>query len=145
MSEAVRLRDKVQRLQTSTKRVREKAGEAVQSLVRAAEVSAVAATIGFVQGKRAAAGKEAAAVFGVPLDLAVGVAAHAAALMGVAGAEDHFKAIGDGGLATYFSTLGYTAGKSGKGLAEAAKAALSPPSVKGQSLSAQDLETLANV
>lgn len=143
MSEALRLRDKVTRLQASTKKVREKAGEAVQSLVRAAEVSAVSATIGYIQGKRAGAGKEAVAVFGVPLDLAVGVGGHVAALMGVGGAEEHFKAIGDGGLATYFSTLGYTAGKSGKGLAEATRAALTPPKVSGQSLTADDLAKLA--
>lgn len=144
LAEAKRLQARVQSLQSSTKRAREKAGEVVTSIVRAAEVSAVAGAIGYMQGKRAADGKEAISIAGVPLDLAVGVAGHVMAVMGVGGAEDHFKAIGDGGLATYFSTLGYTAGKSGKGLAEAAKAALTPPKVSGQALSAEDLAALAS-
>lgn len=143
MSEALRLRDKVTRLQSTTKRAREKAGEVVTDLVRAAEVSGVAAAIGYLQGKRAQEGKESLSLFGVPLDLGVGVVAHVLGIMGVGGAEDHFKAIGDGGLATYFSTLGYTAGKSGKGLAEATRAALTPPKVSGASLTADDLAKLA--
>lgn len=146
MGEAVRLRDKVVRLQHSTKRAREKAGEVVTDLVRAAEVSGVAAGIGFLQGKRAKDGKAAISIFGVPLDLAIGATAHVLGIMGVGGAEDHFKAIGDGGLATYFSTLGYQAGKTGS-LTTSVKGeeyALPAASMSGQALTADDLARLAS-
>ncbi|MFM7009971.1 MAG: hypothetical protein ACKO0Z_11685 [Betaproteobacteria bacterium] len=147
MKEALALRDKVARMQHSTKRAREKAGEVVKDLVRAAEVSGVAAALGYFQGKRAADSKESLKVFNVPLELVTGVAGHTLAAMGVAGAEDHFKAIADGALATYFSTLGYTAGKSGKDLLASTKGddVLSLPGVSGQSLTVDDLAKMANV
>lgn len=145
LAEAARLRDRVQRFQNQTKKAREKAGEIVTEVVRTGEVALTAGAIGYFQGKRAAEGKDPLALFGVPLDLAVGVLAKGLAISGVGGngAEEHFKAVGDGAIATYFSTLGFTAGKQGLGIADTIKKSLGAPKVSGQSLTAEELATLA--
>lgn len=144
--EASRLRDKVARFQHTTKRLREKAGETVTTVVEAAEVSGAALALGYLAGKRAKDGNGQMHIFGVPLDLGVGVVAHIMALMGVGGAEEHFRAIGHGGLATYFSTLGFNTGKTGslpKALSGDGPAQLPGARVSGQSLTAEDLARLA--
>lgn len=137
--DAFRLAKKAQSLQVSSKRAREKLGGVTKDLVRAAEVSAVSAGLGYWQGKRAAAGNAPLKIAGVPADLLVGVAGHVLGIVGVGGAEEHWKAFGDAGLATYFSTAGYSAGKSGTKLLSG-----SPAGVSGASLTAEDLARLAN-
>lgn len=146
LAEASRLRDKVARFQHTTKKLREKAGMTVTTVVEAAEVSGVALALGYYAGKRAKDGAGQLSIFGVPLDLGVGVAAHVLAIMGVGGAEEHFRAIGHGGLATYFSTMGFNTGKTGqlpKALSGDAPRSLPGASISGQSLTADDLARLA--
>lgn len=144
LAEAVRLRDQVSRFKHATRKAREKAGEVVTDLVRAAEVSGVAAALGYWAGTTKKAGGDHPAFFGIPADLAVGVASHVLGIMGVGGAEDHFKAIGDGGLATYFSTLGYSAGLEGKGFLKGDSGQSSlPGKMSGAALTADDLAKLA--
>lgn len=144
MKEALAIREKGERLKKATQKFREKAGEVTKDLVRAGEVSAVALALGWWAGRQQKAGGENPSVMGVPLDLAVGVGAHVLGIMGVGGAEEHFKAIGDGGLATYFSTLGYTAGKTGTFGASFLQSIKGEGNgVSGANLSAEDLARLA--
>lgn len=142
--EALALREKVARLQHSTKKARQKAGEVVQEVVRTAEVGGAAFALAYIDGKRAREGKPHLDIFGVPGTLAVGVGAKVAALMGVGGAEEHVKAIGDGALAAYFANVGFTAGQTGALPFFKPAGAIGPtPSVKGAALTAEDLARLA--
>lgn len=144
LAEMRRLANRAQSLQKSSARAREKLGEITSDLVRAAEVSGVSLALGYIQGKRASEGKELMRPFGMPLELGLGVAGHVLAVMGVGGAEDHFKAIGDASLATYFSNLGYNTGKSGKKLLSGEEGGgYLPRRMAGQSLTADDLARLA--
>jgi len=104
MGELAKLRAKAARLQNATKRVREKAGEVVNNVVRTGEVSASAFAFGYAQQRF---GREKMEVGGLHLALLGGTAAHVLSFMGISdGAEPHLRAIGDGALATYFFTLG---------------------------------------
>jgi hypothetical protein len=149
----MKLLSRIQNLQVATKKARHKAGEVVQDLVRVGEVAVGAGVFGFWAGKRSLdkAATSGPNIFGVPADLAAGIACYAAALMGVAGAETHFKAIGDGALGAYFSTLGYEYGKGANVgwklpavLGDGASAGSLPAHrASGESLTAEDLAKLA--
>lgn len=117
----VRARDTISRLQQSTKRAREKAGELVESTVTAAEVSGTAFAIGYWEGRIDKA--EDFEVFGVPIPLAAGLAAHMFSLFGVGrGMEGHLRAVGNGALAAHLNGVGRRLGGKAKMLAPAASA-----------------------
>ena len=145
----MKLLSRIQNLQVATRKARHKAGEVVQDLVRVGEVAIGAGAFGFWAGKRSlvAGATSGPSILGVPADLAAGLACYAAALMGVAGAETHFKAIGDGALGAYFSTMGYEYGKGAKLLspwkAPAVLGELPAHRAAGESLTAEDLAKLA--
>jgi hypothetical protein len=132
-------------LQASTKRARENAGQVVNHVVRTGEVAGTAFGLGVVQGRTGGM-----AFFGVPLELGLGVGAHAFALLGVGrGAETHLAAVGDGALAAYFGTMGRGVGKTMKGGAvsgsKQAGRGLPPRSqeMQGEALTEEDLAELA--
>lgn len=139
-SALVQARDKIARLQVSTRRAREKAGEMMQTALHTGEAVGTAFAFGFLEGSLDDPKKFELA--GVPLPLAVGVGAHAFAAFGVGrGMEDHFKAIGTGALAAHLNGLGRAYG--------AKRKALAGPKVSGDhndngmGVTAEDLEALA--
>ncbi len=95
----------VSRLQTIQKRIaniREKAEETTERLLCTVETSGAAFAMGVVQGKTG--GVE---IFGVPLELGLGVGLNAFALLGGAGKHSsHLSNVGNGCLASYATTLG---------------------------------------
>lgn len=105
-----KLVQKTDRLKAATARVREKAGETVETVVRAAEVSGAAFLLGFTNmrfSKEEGGRLVPPEMFGVPVDLLVGAGAHVLAFAGIGGkAEEHMRAVGDGALAVYFASLG---------------------------------------
>jgi hypothetical protein len=112
------LRQKAARIQAASARVREKAGETVETIVRTAEVSGAAFLFG-LGNMYFAAEKDGKllppSMMGVPIDLLGGALAHVGAFMGVGGkAEDHLRALGDGALAVYFASLGRGVGYKAK-------------------------------
>lgn len=115
-----KLQDRLATAQRRTASVRKQAGAFVESAVRTAEICGVAFALGYFQGKKG--GWE---IMGVPMELALGLVSHAAALAGIGmGAAEHVRAIGDGSLAAYMTTYGR-----GMGRESAAKEA--KPSTKG--------------
>lgn len=109
----VRARDTITRLQQSTKRAREKAGELVESVVTAGEVSGTAFAIGFWEGRIQK--PEDFEVFGVPIPLAAGLAAHTFAMLGVGrGMENHLRSVGNGALAAHLNGIGRKLGQRAK-------------------------------
>jgi hypothetical protein len=111
-SKLAALRSKMARLHGATSKMRAKAGETMETMVRSGEIAATSFALGVVHTRFADAGNRPPMVFGVPVELLGGVAAHAFALMGVGrGMESHMRAVGDGALAVYFSTVGRGVGK----------------------------------
>lgn len=97
----------IQSLRMGTRRARQKAGEVTEKLVRTAEIGGTSFGFGFLNGRQG--GVE---LFGVPIELAVGIGANLFAMMGVGrGMETHLASVGDGALAAYFHTLGRGVGK----------------------------------
>jgi hypothetical protein len=104
LSQLNKLRAKAARLQASSKRVREKAGEVVANAVSTAEVSAASFGWGYASKKF---GKDKMEIGGLSYPLLAGTSLHILSFMGVGGkAEDHMRSIGDGCLAAYFYSLG---------------------------------------
>jgi len=132
----------------ATQTARHKAGETVRTLVRIGEVGAGAGLMGYLAGARAKKAKTDPTIttgpnlLGVPMDLAIGVAGQAIALMGVggAGAEEHIKNFADGCLACYVSTMGY---EYGLGLAPTDSKALPRAVLGGAALTPAELAKMA--
>jgi hypothetical protein len=100
----VRLKDKLVRMQATTRRAREKAGEVAENIVGSATTVGSAFAIGAAQGYL---GEEKMRVFNVPVPLIVGLGAHLAAIVGTGGqGETHLRNIGNGALAAYASFAG---------------------------------------
>ncbi len=103
----------VARLETIKKRIaniREQAQETTERLVTTAETAGAAFAMGVVQGKTG--GVE---VFGVPLELGLGLGLNAFALLGGAGkASHHLNNVGNGCLSAYATTLGRGVGATWK-------------------------------
>jgi hypothetical protein len=106
------LRAKMARLHGATAKIRAKAGETMETLVRTGEISATSFALGVVHTRFADANNAPPMVMGVPVELLAGVAAHGLAFMGIGrGMESHLKAVGDASLGMYFATLGRGVGK----------------------------------
>lgn len=88
--------------------IREQSEQTIERIVTTAEVGGAAFAMGVLQGKTG--GVE---VFGVPLELGVGLGLNAFALLGGAGkAASHLHNVGNGCLAAYAATLGRGVGTS---------------------------------
>lgn len=96
----------ISRLNKATENAREQFG----MIIGAAEVSASAFAFGFARGYWATPGQD-VEIMGVPVDLAGAAALHALGLFGDMG---HYAGdcanLGNGGLASYFTTLGMRTG-----------------------------------
>jgi len=109
MQALAKYREKISRLQASTKRVREKAGETVEHAVRLGECALTGFGIGYAKGKFPTFNE---GIGGVPGDLLLAITAHALAFMGIGGAESHLRAVGDASIATFAQSKGVHAAKS---------------------------------
>ena len=130
-------------------KVKDKADNAAQALVRTAEVNASAMALGMFRGRY-----NVDAVMGVAPELAVGVGLHALGLMGVGGeSSTHLHNLGDGALAAHTFSMGQAMGKK---LLEAPKTPKKTPAktalkgstlqgevIDGERLSEEDLEAMA--
>jgi len=97
-----RLRDFAAKAETRLRKVREQGEQMVEHATDTAVISGTAFALGVVQGRTG--GIE---VFGAPLDLLVGVGAHAGAFMKVGGKHSRqLHNIGNGALASYASIVG---------------------------------------
>lgn len=97
-----------QRMHAAAKRMREGVEEKAGKIIRTGEVFGGAIAAGVIQGK---AGPDGANVFGVPVDLAIGLGLNVGALFDVAGKySDHLGNVGDGFVAGYGSQLGFSMG-----------------------------------
>lgn len=97
-----KLQSKLATAQVRSRKLRVKAAETVQTVIRTGEVGGTAFAFGALTGRQGAV----PSIAGVPADLGVAVAMHGMALLGVGGQESHFKAIGDGALASYLYGVG---------------------------------------
>jgi hypothetical protein len=81
----------------------------IDKSVRAAEVSLSAFTFGLIQGRFKAQG---GLTIGLPVDLLAGITMHSLSLFGFARPyAQHLHAVGDGALASFFTTTGYRVGE----------------------------------
>lgn len=103
----------VQRLESIKRRIaniREQAEQTTERLVQTAEVSGAAFAMGVLQGKTGGV-----SVFGVPLELGLGLGLNAFALLGGAGKHsNHLNNVANGCLAAYAATLGRGVGATWK-------------------------------
>lgn len=110
-----KLQKMVQRYQSTSRHVREKAGETMQTAIGVG----VSAGSGFLLGymsKKAPAQFATSFGAGVPFPLAMAVAAHAAALMGVGrGMEEHIRTVGDSAITAHLFLLGQDAAEGAAG------------------------------
>lgn len=110
-----KLQSRIQTLQASNKRAREKVGETMENVLHAAESTGTAYALGYLRGKADNPNKF-ELVSGVPTDLSVAAGAHLMALMGVGkGMESHLAAIGNGALASYAVVQGMRHGRKAQG------------------------------
>lgn len=108
------IESKLRSKDSTIKRVREEAEKAVLQVVRTVEIAGTGFGLGVINGRYGSP-----SLLGVPVDLLVGIGAHAVAFFDIA--PDHMHAVGDGGLAAYATALGTGVGN--KMLAESQKAA----------------------
>lgn len=101
----------VHRLESIKRRIagiKERAEETTERLVQTAETAGAAFAVGVLQGKTGGVD-----LFGVPIELGLGLGLNAFALLGGAGkASSHLNNIGNGCLAAYATTLGRGVGVS---------------------------------
>lgn len=122
---------------------REKGEEVVGKVARTAVTGTTAFALGMVQGRTG--GTE---VFGVPLDLLVGLGGHVAGFMRIGGKHsDQLHNVGDGGIATYAATMGRSVGLNWKttGRLTGAKTAGALPEGRTGGISQSDEELAASV
>ena len=74
---------------------------AMKAVTHTAETGAAAFGFGFLKGRYGAVD-----VLGVPMDLAAGVLLQAASYMKMVPAHEHMRALGDGAIASYLTTIG---------------------------------------
>jgi len=110
-SDIIRFKNQAESMKNRAKAALEKAGDAVDNLIRTSEVAVSAFAFGVLQGKFRKQGG--VTLLGIPVDLIAGVGFHALGLAGVGGRNSHhLHAFGDGALASYFTTLGRGVGQS---------------------------------
>lgn len=106
LRDAQKLKNQVTNLKKASARAREKAGEATERLLMAAEVGGTAFAFGQIQARYGGV-----VILGVPSDLGLGVLANVASLLGVGrGMEAHLANIGNGALASYAFRSSYNMG-----------------------------------
>lgn len=133
--ELVKLAKKAEGLQSRAKKAMEKADEAIEKVVRTAEIGASAFGFGLIQGRYGSI-----EVVGVPIDLASGLGLHVLGFMGVGGAMgSHLHSLADGAIASYAVTMGRGAGVTWK------EKALTPSTAKtsGDRLTDSEMSALA--
>jgi hypothetical protein len=112
----------IQALKNKHEKAIQKADDVIEQGIDATLVSATAFGLGIWQTRA-----EHQRLLGVPVDLAVGLAAHAAGFMGFGGkAAPHLHSVGNGALAAHFHTVGRGVGKDMR-----TKAGLPPVMVSG--------------
>lgn len=128
-------------LKASTKRLREKAGEQAEAFLTTVETGGVAFGFGYWEG--VIDDPEDFEIIGVPIPLAVGIAAHTLAFFGVGrGMENHIRAAGNGALAAHLNGVGRKLGSESK-KAPGPKGELTPGNRQKLGLTAQDLYAMA--
>lgn len=141
------LKKRVVSLQKSTQKARAKAGEIMENAIASAEIGGTAFALGILEGRTPPGNKEAFEVMGVPIPLVTTLAAHAFALFGVGrGMESHFRAIGNGALATHLNGIGRRMGTEmleRQTVSGDAGPASLPPKREGMSITADQLAELA--
>ena len=97
----------IQALKTKHEKAIEKANDVIEQGVDATLASATAFGLGVWQTR-----SDHQHLLGVPVDLAVGLAAHAAGFMGMGGkAAPYLHSMGNGALSAHFHTVGRGVGK----------------------------------
>jgi hypothetical protein len=113
----------IQSLRTKHEKAIEKANDVIEQGVDATLASATAFGLGVWQTR-----SDHQKVLGVPVDLAMGLAAHAAGFMGMGGkAAPYLHSVGNGALSAHFHTVGRGVGKEMR-----EKAGLPPVSMGGE-------------
>ena len=113
----------IQSLKTKHEKAIQKADDVIEQGVEATLASATAFGLGIWQTR-----SDTQKLLGVPIDLAVGLAAHAAGFMGVGGrAAEYMHCVGNGALASHFHTVGRGVGKEMR-----EKAGLAPVAMGGE-------------
>ena len=119
--------------------MKEKAEHTTQKVVRTVEVGGAAFGMGLLQGYTG--GVE---VFGVPLELGLGIGLNVFGLLGGAGAySDHLHNVADGCLASYATTLGRGVGTTM--LQKSEKPKELPAAVKGTRLTQEEVAEMAGI
>lgn len=91
----------------NSQRMRAKAREGVETVLRTGEVCGTSLLFGVVKGRTG----DTPSVAGVPLDLGLGLAGHGMAIMGIGGGmEGHLRGFADGCLASFSHTQGVAIG-----------------------------------
>ncbi|HVV51075.1 MAG TPA: hypothetical protein VHO06_15510 [Polyangia bacterium] len=112
----------IQSLKNKHEKALEKADHVIETGVDATLASAAAFGLGVWQTRA-----DHQRLLGVPIDLAVGLAAHAAGFMGMGGkAAPYLHSVGNGALAAHFHTVGRGVGKEMR-----EKAGLPPVAIMG--------------
>jgi len=132
----------VHRLQSIQRRIasiKERAEETTARIVTTAETAGAAFAMGVLQGRTG--GVE---VFGVPVELGLGLGLNAFALLGGAGKHsEHLASVGNGCLAAYAATLGRGVGATWKdkekGLHATATRGLGGPRVAGVNMTPAEM------
>ena len=113
----------IQALKTNHQKAIDKADDVIERGVDATLASATAFGLGIWQTRA-----DHQKFLGVPVDLAVGLAAHAAGFMGMGGkAAPYLHSMGNGALAAHFHTVGRGVGKEMR-----EKAGLAPVAMNGE-------------
>lgn len=108
------LRDKYLSMKNRMAKLNEKAGEAIEGVVKTLEIQGAAFLFGAIQGAwyepnpKNPDDKPGVHVFGVPVEAVVGVGMVVGGFMGLGGAKwsDHLTNLGNGALAAWTSNLG---------------------------------------
>lgn len=144
-----KLETQIARYKAATMRAREKAGEITAEALTAAETVGTAFGFGVFEGRLTNPADFEFA--GIPIPLGLGIAAHAAAFLGVGrNMEPHLHAIGNGALASHLNGLGRKMGSDMKAKAGGAPVKLSGvdvsgalPPTRGTGITEADLLSLA--
>lgn len=121
--------------------MRENAEKTTKTVVRTAEVGGAAFGMSFVQTRFIDASGQPPQVFGVPLDLGIGIALGGFGLLGGAGAySEHLTNVSDGCIAAYASAMGRGLGATTRG-----KALGSGAKVKGVRLTSEEVADMAGL
>jgi hypothetical protein len=121
--------------------MRDNAEKTTKTVIRTAEVGGAAFGIGLIQGRTG--GVE---VFGVPLELGLGIGLNIFGLFGGAGAySDHLHNVGDGCIAAYATTLGRGVGTTMRSKSLGGGAAKPLAASKGERLTVEEVAEMAGI